>query len=101
MATVFVSHPFSAEPEANQALVAAIARRLARAGHVPVAPQIYLPRFVDEITERDRAMWICLGLLSLCDEVWVYGDPSKGMHMEIAEARRLGIPVVDRGSRGD
>ena len=95
MATVFVSHPFSTEPEANQALVAAIARRLAHEGHVPVAPQIYLPRFVDEITERDRAMRICLGLLSLCDEVRVYGDPSAGMRVEIAEARRLGIPIVD------
>ncbi|MGH9783806.1 MAG: hypothetical protein ACRD88_06430, partial [Terriglobia bacterium] len=58
------------------------------------APQLYLPGFLDEATERDLAMRLCLGLVVLADEVRVYGEPSAGMLEEIAEARRLGIPVI-------
>ena len=64
-------------------------------GHCPLAPQIYLPQFVDESTERALALKLCLELLALSEEVRVYGEPSAGMHLEIAEAHRLGIPVVD------
>lgn len=39
-------------------------------------------------------MRLCLGLVVLADEVRVYGEPSAGMLEEIAEARRLGIPVI-------
>jgi hypothetical protein len=33
-------------------------------------------------------------MVALSDEVRVYGEPSEGMRLEIAEAERLGIPVV-------
>ena len=39
-------------------------------------------------------MQLCLSLVALADEVRVYGEPSKGMRLEIAEAERLGIPVM-------
>ena len=32
-------------------------------------------------------------VLKLCDEVWVFGDPSPGMKREIEEAKRLNKPV--------
>jgi hypothetical protein len=35
-----------------------------------------------------------LKLIALSDEVMTYGVPTEGMRLEIAEARRLGIPVV-------
>lgn len=94
MATIFVSHSFSSNPGANCALVARITRRLALDGHVPLAPQIYLPRFVDEGTERELALKLCLQLVALADEVRVYGEVSDGMLLEITEAERLGIPVM-------
>ena|SRR5713101_1232582 len=93
--TVFISHPFSSDPGRNQNAIAVIARRLARNGVLPLAPQLYLPHFLDEATERDLALRLCLRLVGLADEVQIFGSPSEGMKLEIAEARRLGIPIVD------
>lgn len=91
---VFVSHAFSGSLLKNQNCVRQIARCLAMNGSIPIAPQIYLPQFVDESTQRDVAMNLCLELLSVCDEIRVYGNVSEGMRLEIAEAERLGIPIV-------
>ena len=71
-----------------------IARELAQEGDLPLAPQIYLPNFIDEACERKLALGVCLRLLTLADEMWAYGEPTDGMRLEIAEADRLGIPVV-------
>lgn len=100
MATVFISHPFSSNPDGSGVAVAAIARRLALDGHLPLAPQIYLPQFILEKDERVLTLWLCLRLVALSDEIRVYGEPSAGMHLEIAEARRLGVAVVagDKGA---
>ncbi len=95
MSVAFISHPYRDDPDRNIARVVDIARRLALEGLLPIAPQIYLPRFIDEATERDLALRLCLALVALSDEVRVYGQPTEGMRLEIAEARRLGIPVVD------
>ena len=94
MAIIFVSHPFSSNPQRHQKRLHAIARRLVLEGHNPLVPQLYLPQFVDESTERDLALRLCLELVAVVDELWVYGEPSEGMRLEITEALRLGIPVV-------
>ena len=61
---------------------------------MPVAPQLYLPQFVDERTERERALDLCLELLDACDEVRVYGGTvTAGMRAELARAEAKGIPV--------
>ncbi len=94
MSIVFVSHAFSSDPISHGRRVAEIARDLSMRGHLPLAPQIYLPQFIDESSERELAMRVCLGFVARSDEVWSYGDPTNGMRLEIAEAERLGIPVV-------
>jgi hypothetical protein len=94
MKVVFVCHPFAADPDSNQGQVARVARGVALEGHLPLAPQIYLPQFLDEATERDLALRLCLRLVALSDEVRAYGEPTAGMRVEIAEAARLGIPII-------
>lgn len=91
---IFVSHPFSSDPDRNVKCVLPVARAIALAGHTPLAPQLYLPQFVDKSSERDLAMKLCLGFLVRSEEVWTYGEPTDGMRLEIAEAERLGIPVA-------
>ena len=95
MALVYVCHPFSGAPGHHQSRVRAIARHLISRGHVPLAMQLYLPSFIDEATERETALRLCLRLVALADEVWVFDSPTEGMEAEIAEAERLGIPVVE------
>jgi hypothetical protein len=91
---VYVCHPFAGDVEANAGRVRAICRALVEAGLLPVAPQLYLPQFLDEATDRDRALELCLGLLEVCDEVRAYGSRvSAGMRLEIDRAEALGIPV--------
>lgn len=96
MSVVFISHPFTANPKENMDRVSAIACRLAIEGHVPFAPQLFLPLFLDETTERHIALRICLKLVSLADKLHIYGEISEGMTLEIQDAISLGIPVVNR-----
>jgi len=100
MKTVFVSHPYSSAPGDNSKAVRRLSRVLACAGHLPFAPQIYLPQSIDEATERDLAVRLCHRLIGLSDEMRVFGSISEGMRLEIAEARRLGIPVVAGDKQG-
>ena len=40
------------------------------------------------------ALSMCLRRVALADEGRVYGKPTDGVKLEIAEAERLGIPIV-------
>ena len=94
MRTVFLSHPFAENPGVNVARVITFARRIALEGHLPLAPHLLFRRVLDERTERELALRLCLRLVSLSNEVRVFGQSSEGMRLELAEAERLGIPVV-------
>ena len=94
MSRIFVCHFYSSDPIESQARVQQIARRIALEGHLPLAPQIYLPAFIDEKAERDLALHLGLQLVALCNELRFYGSLSAGMRLEIEEARTLGIPIV-------
>ena len=97
---IYICHPFASDPPRHQGTVRSICRRVVLEGHLPLAPQIMLPAFLEETGERDRALRLCLRLVALADEVRVYGVPTEGMRLEVAEARRLGIPVLagDKGA---
>lgn len=91
---VYVCHPFADDPDANTKRVLDLCRALTDSGYLPIAPQIYLPRFMDEATERERALSLCLELVGTCDEVRVYGGRiTAGMRREIEYAEARAIPV--------
>ncbi|MDP1826633.1 MAG: 3'-5' exonuclease [Archangium sp.] len=91
---VYVCHPFSDGPAANIGRVQRISRGLIGEGVLPIAPHLYLPQLVDEATQRERALNLCLELLDTCDEVRVFGGRiSQGMERELQHAARRGIPV--------
>jgi hypothetical protein len=92
---VYIAHPFADDSSGNAVRVRGIARPLAEEGLLPLAPHIYLPQFLSEATERDLALRLCLRLVALCDELRIRGpEITEGMRLEIAQAERLGIPVV-------
>jgi len=91
---IYISHPYRDCPDRNVDRVRLIAKGMANTHCIPVAPHLYLPQLLEEASERDLAMRLCLGLVALCDELHAYGEPTEGMRLEIAEAERLGIPVV-------
>lgn len=94
---VYIAHPFSADIAGNTERIRQIARAVVTEGHVPIAPQLYLPAFVDEVTERELALRLCEELVAACDAVWLFGTHiTAGMEREIAAAYRRGIPVLCR-----
>lgn len=94
---VYIAHPFSADVPGNTERVRQICRGVLAEGHVPIAPQLYLPAFVDEATERELALCLCEQLVAVCDAVWIFGaELTAGMQREIAAAYRRGIPVTSR-----
>jgi len=94
---IFICHAYAADTEGNAARVAQIARGIALEGCLPLAPQLMFPRFLNESDPEDRelALELCLAMLALAGEVRVYGEPTAGMLMEIAEARSMGIPITE------
>jgi DNA polymerase-3 subunit epsilon len=95
---VYVCHPFSDGPAANIGRVHRISRGLIAEGVLPIAPHLYLPQLIDEATQRERALDLCVELLSTCDEVRVFGGRiTPGMERELHYAARHGIPVRFEG----
>ncbi len=91
-----ICHPYGGSPVGNAKKVCDICRELANAGCLPLAPQLLLPNFLDDRTDRDLAMSMCMRLVSVVEELWVFGSPTEGMLLEMGEARRLGIPVIEQ-----
>ena len=96
----YISHPFASNPEANASAIRKLCRGIAQSGVLPLPPQLYLPQFLNEKTHRELAMSYCLRLVGVCDELWLFGEPTEGMRLEIAEAERLGIPVINCTKEG-
>jgi hypothetical protein len=92
---VFVSSPFAGNVQYNVSVARAAARIVIDAGYVPIVPHLYIPQILDDDVpaERDLGLSLALSLLSRCDEMWCFGEPSAGMRMEIEEAERLDLPI--------
>ena len=95
---VYVCHPFGGAPDENAQRVLTLCRALTDSGYLPIAPQVYLPAFLDEATERELARSLCLELVGACDEVRVYGGritPGMRKEIEYAEARAIPVRIIE------
>lgn len=91
MIRVYICHPFAGDQEANKASVREFCRAVTESSedHLPIAPQVYLSQWMDDGTDRDHAMRMCLELLDVCDELWLCGSRiSSGMRDEVDHASR-------------
>jgi hypothetical protein len=89
----------------NLARAVLYSRTVYKSGCLPICSQIYLERAtgLNEVKNpscREEALIIGLELLTLCNELWVFGrregEESEGMKNEIKQANRLALPVVYR-----
>ena len=65
-------------------------------GHIPLAPHLLFPQFLDDEDKEEREMGLsyALYLLEKCDEIWVFGcKVSEGMQREIKKAKRMNMPI--------
>lgn len=113
MKKVYICHAYKNDPKGNEKNVAKICRAIKdqveyyypsfctssasglgfTARYLPVAPQIYLNKFLSERTERAKAMEYCISLVNICNELWIFGPITAGMRKEIAHAHKKYIPI--------
>ena len=95
-AKVYICSPFKGDVETNTANAIRYCRFAVEKGYFPIAPHVYLPRFMDDDVpaERELALSFGLRLLGGCKAVWVFGEyVSEGMKREIAAAMKQGIQI--------
>ncbi len=91
---VYIASPFSGDEKGNTEKAIRYCRFAVDRNAIPVAPHLYLPRFMSEATERDKAMFMNMVFLGKCEQLWVFGEKiTEGMTMEIARAMMRGIPI--------
>ena len=96
MKIIYVASPYAGDIKQNTEFAKEACRHVLSCGHAFFAPHLLYPAILDDGNPQERALGLSMGLamLSRCDELWCYGDRiSFGMHLEIEEAVRIGIPV--------
>ena len=96
MKKVYICSPLGGDVAGNIEKVKLYNRYALECGAVPIASHFYALSLDDSIPyERAIGTRAGLVLLGMCDEVWAFGNNlTEGMAQEIAEAYKLGIPVV-------
>lgn len=84
------------EMEANRERVIKACKLLTLCGYMPMAPHAYFTQFLsdDDPEEREEGMQLGIEWLSMCDELWTFGDRiSEGMQTEIDFAKENFIKI--------
>lgn len=95
---VYVASRCAGDIPANMEAAVRCCKQVISEGYMPLASHLLYTQMLNDYDPRERDMGLAFGLalLELCDEVWVFGEPSPGMKQEIAEAKRLGKPIQYR-----
>lgn len=96
MKLIYVASPYAGDIEQNTEFARKACRHVMNEGHAFFAPHLLYPQLLNDSNPQERQAGLDMGLAMLprCDELWCYGDRiSHGMHLEIEEAVRIGIPV--------
>ena len=93
---VYVISKYAGEVDKNVADAIRYCRYVIENGKMPIASHLLYPAMLKDDVPRERELGTMFGLalLTVCDEVWVFGkEHSKGMLEEIKEARKLHKPI--------
>lgn len=93
---IFVCSPLRGNIEHNLEKARQYCKAVINEGHIPFAPHLIYPQFLDDSIESEREAGINCGLefLKTCDALWFFGEKiTEGMKMECETALKLNIPV--------
>ncbi len=92
---VYICAPLRGNVEQSIEYARQRAREVFQAGNIPVCPNLMFPPVADpgDPVENQAAREMGLRLVTLCQQVNVYGTCTAGMQEEIKLAARHGIPV--------
>ena len=99
---VYICSPYAGDVQENLRQARQFSRFAIFRNVIPVTPHLLYPQFLQdaEPAEREIGTECAMALLTLCDELWVFGKPSAGMAGEIAYAMKYGIPIRWLDSEG-
>lgn len=95
MKRVYIAHPLRGNVENNIQSATKICQKLASEKQIiPLSP-LHNFGYLDPKGDSYHAMQLCFGLLSLADEIWVFGEwwESEGCRAEIYYAGCRNIPI--------
>ncbi len=102
---VYICSPYRGNVEQNveNARAYSLKAMIEHPDVLPIAPHLLFTQYLDDEDPEQRRMGLSAGLdlLSICDELWVYGVPSEGMAAEIRLAEELNIPIRDGFNPGE
>ncbi|MGN0851835.1 MAG: DUF4406 domain-containing protein [Kiritimatiellia bacterium] len=99
---IYVASPFHGDGTAesqreNMKRAAVYCAWVVQRGHVPYAPHLLFPNFLDENKPEHREIALKAGqaMLNRCDQLWAFTENgiSDGMRAEMDYARRIGKQV--------
>ena len=93
MPMVYICSAYSGDVEGNAEKARRYSRFAVDTGKIPIAPHLLLPQFMEEESERERAVFMDIAILSKCREWWVFGERTAGMLNEIAYAERKQMTI--------
>jgi hypothetical protein len=93
---VFICSPFAGDLELNTIRARRYGRFAVTKNVVPIIPHLMYPQFLEENDSEERKLGMEMGLilLSMCQELWVFGrELSTGMAAEVRRAKKWNIPI--------
>ena len=95
---IYVCSPYRGDFNKNVRNAQKACRQLVDNGHVPIAPHLFFPQFLNEETEREIALEMNKRLIDVCDVLCVFGNEiSDGMKFELDYANSIGKDVWKAG----
>ncbi len=87
MKRIFICSPLRGNIKENIEKAKEYSREVVLAGHIPITPHIYFTQFLNDDDPKEREIGMEMGrkLLDICDEMWIYGEPTEGMLQEIKQ----------------
>ena len=81
---IFICSPYRGNIETNLENARRYCRFAIRRGGIPFTPHLLFTQFLDDSVAHEREPGLALGLsmLSICDELWVFGVQTAGMTLE-------------------
>ena len=93
---VYICSPYAGDIDGNIEMAKRYARFAVSLGKIPIIPHLMYSRFLNEDDSKERKLGIAMGLVlvTICRELWYFGDDvSKGMAMEINKAEKSNLVI--------
>lgn len=89
----YICAPYAGDVEKNKKAAIDFGKMSHEKGFLPIIPHLLFP-YLDDVTDREEAMSMCLEVVERCDALFVLADViTSGMKMEIELAKKKGMPI--------